>query len=230
MIRELEMTHSVTTDSGPHKLSCAWETTDPQYIEYHNEHWGRPVLDSKELFAKLCLDGQQAGLSWLTILRKQRNYEAAFHQFNPQDIIKMNESDVLVLMQNKGIVRNKLKIQSVINNARAFLKIEESIPFNAYLWQFSDYSVIKNTCKNRGEVASTSIASDAMAKALKKSGFSFVGSTICYAFMQAVGMINDHLVTCPCYKLLCEQQEGIKKELMLLQQIASGLKQQTDRR
>lgn len=218
------MTHSVTNDSGPEKLVCAWETTDPEYIAYHNEHWGRPVLDSKELFAKLCLDGQQAGLSWLTILRKQKNYEAAFHQFNPQDLIKMTDDDVIALMQNKGIVRNELKIQSVIKNARAFLKIEESIPFNAYLWQFSDYRVIQNACKNKDDVASTSIASDAMAKALKKSGFNFVGSTICYAFMQAVGMVNDHLVTCPYYKEFCEEQAEVKKELMLLQQMAANLK------
>lgn len=220
------MTHSVTTDSGQHKLVCAWETTDPQYIAYHNEHWGKPVLDSKELFAKLCLDGQQAGLSWLTILRKQKNYEAAFHQFNPQDIVQMNENDVLALMQNKGIVRNKLKIQSVIKNARAFLNVEESIPFNTYLWQFSDYRVIQNTCKSRGDVASTSIESDAMAKALKKLGFSFVGSTICYAFMQAVGMINDHLVTCPYHKVLCEQHAEVEKKLMALQQMAASLKPQ----
>jgi DNA-3-methyladenine glycosylase I len=223
------MTHSFTTDSGQNKLVCAWETTDPEYIAYHNEHWGRPVLDSKELFAKLCLDGQQAGLSWLTILRKQKNYEAAFHHFNPQDIIKMTDDDVIALMQNKGIVRNKLKIQSVIKNARAFLKIEESIPFNAYLWQFSDFRVIQNTCKNRGDVASTSTASDAMAKALKKSGFSFVGSTICYAFMQAVGMINDHLITCPCHKVLCGEQAEIEKELMVLQQMAASLKTQAAR-
>ena len=217
------MTHSATsTDIEPDKLVCAWDTTDPEYIAYHNEHWGRPVLDSKELFAKLCLDGQQAGLSWLTILRKQKNYEEAFHQFNPQDIIKMSEDDVIALMQNKGIVRNKLKIQSVIKNARAFLKIEESIPFNAYLWQFSDYRVIQNTCKNRGDVASTSSASDAMAKALKKAGFSFVGSTICYAFMQAVGMVNDHLVTCPYHKILGEQQAGVDQKLMALQQIAEN--------
>lgn len=219
------MTHSVTIDSAPDKLVCAWETADPEYIAYHNEHWGRPVLDSKELFAKLCLDGQQAGLSWLTILRKQKNYEAAFHQFNPQDVVQMNDNDVLALMQNKGIVRNKLKIQSVIKNARAFLKIEESIPFNAYLWQFSDYRVIQNSCKSRGDVASTSIESDAMAKALKKRGFSFVGSTICYAFMQAVGMINDHLVTCPYHKVLCEQQAAVEKELMALKQKTTSVKQ-----
>jgi len=217
------MTHSFTTDSGQSKLACAWETTDPEYIAYHNEHWGRPVLNSKELFAKLCLDGQQAGLSWITILRKQKNYEAAFHHFNPQDIIKMTEDDVIALMHNKGIVRNKLKIQSVIKNAHAFLKIEESIPFNAYLWQFSDFRVIQNTCKNRDDVASTSIASDAMAKALKKSGFSFVGSTICYAFMQAVGMINDHLVTCPCHKALCEEKAEVDKKLIVLQQMAASL-------
>jgi len=217
------MTQSFTTNHRSMKLECAWETRDPEYIVYHDEHWGTPVLDSQELFAKLCLDGQQAGLSWLTILRKQSNYEVAFHQFNPQYIIKMNQNDVSALMQNKGIVRNKLKIQSIIKNAHAFLRIEESMPFNAYLWQFSNYRVIKNTCKNANDVATTSIASNEMAKALKKSGFSFVGSTICYAFMQAVGMINDHLVTCPRHDILCSQQAEVEKKLMGLRKLAANL-------
>lgn len=194
-------------------VSCAWETSDPEYMAYHNEHWGRPVLDSQELFAKLCLDGQQAGLSWLTILRKQANYEAAFHQFEPSKIIQLNEDDVERLMQDKGIVRNRLKIKSIIKNAHAYLEIEKNISFNAYLWQFTQFRIIKSQCNTRADVATTSLESDAMAKALKKAGFSFVGSTICYAFMQAVGMLNDHLVSCPCYTQLSDGQFAVEQQL-----------------
>ncbi|MFQ3206607.1 MAG: DNA-3-methyladenine glycosylase I [Glaciecola sp.] len=206
-----------TTDSAQATTSCAWETSDPQYVAYHNEQWGKPVFDSQELFAKLCLDGQQAGLSWLTILRKQKNYEKAFHQFNPLEIVKMTEDDVMTLMQDRGIVRNKLKIKSIITNAHAYLYIEEAMPFNLYLWQFTQYRVIQNNCKTKGDVATTSAASDAMAKALKKAGFSFVGSTICYAFMQAVGMINDHLVDCYRHSALKTAQEQVEKKLLALQ-------------
>ena len=207
----------MTTSSPQEATRCVWETSDPQYIAYHNEQWGRPILDSRQLFAKLCLDGQQAGLSWLTILRKQFNYEQAFHQFNPQQIIKMNEYDVTALMQNKGIVRNKLKIKSIIKNAQAYINIEKKMPFNAYLWQFTDFRVIQNNCKTKNDVATTSMVSELMAKTLKKAGFSFVGSTICYAFMQAVGMVNDHLVACPCYAEISAKQAYVEEKLLLLQ-------------
>lgn len=205
-----------SVDNDQRSLSCAWSTTDPQYIDYHDEHWGRPVLDSRELFAKLCLDGQQAGLSWLTILRKQANYEQAFHHFDPEKIILLDQNDIDQLMQNKGIVRNKLKINSIIKNAHAYLKIEKSMPFSAYLWQFTNFKVINNQCGTAEEVPVTSPESDAMAKALKKLGFSFVGSTICYAFMQAVGMINDHITTCPCYAELDAHVAEINKQLLAL--------------
>ncbi|MFQ3251543.1 MAG: DNA-3-methyladenine glycosylase I [Glaciecola sp.] len=210
------MSEYVGNDANSNEISCAWKTSDPEYIAYHNEHWGRPVLDSQELFAKLCLDGQQAGLSWITILRKQANYEKAFHQFDPHKIIQMNDDDVQRLMQDKGIVRNKLKINSIIKNAKAYIEIEKSMPFSAYLWQFTHYQVIQNTCATSAEVAVTSSESDAMAKALKKAGFSFVGSTICYAFMQAVGMVNDHLTTCPCYAELLAQRELVDEQLQSL--------------
>jgi len=210
------MSHILTTDTIQSATSCAWQTSDPQYVAYHNDQWGKPVFDSQELFAKLCLDGQQAGLSWLTILRKQKNYEKAFHQFNPQKIVKMTEDDVTELMQDKGIVRNKLKIKSIIKNANAFIEIEETMPFNLYLWQFTQYRIIQTNCKTKGDVATTSVESDAMAKALKKVGFSFVGSTICYAFMQAVGMVNDHLVDCPCHAALKTEQETVEKQLFTL--------------
>ena len=216
------MDHILTTETAQASTRCAWETSDPQYVAYHDQQWGRPVLGSRELFAKLCLDGQQAGLSWLTILRKQKNYEKAFHQFNPQEIINMTDDDVIALMQNKGIVRNKLKINSVIKNAHAYIDIQKTMPFNAYLWQFTQYRVVQNKCKIKGDVATMSAASDAMAKALKKVGFSFVGSTICYAFMQAVGMVNDHLVSCPCYSELGVKQAKVEEQLMLLQRRAAS--------
>jgi DNA-3-methyladenine glycosylase I len=214
------MSDILTTNNPQQKTTCAWETWDLQYVAYHNEQWGRPILNSRELFAKLCLDGQQAGLSWLTILRKQSNYEQAFHQFNPQQIIKMNECDVATLMQNKGIVRNKLKIKSIITNAQAYINIEMTMPFNAYLWQFTDFRVIKNNCKTKTDVATASIESELMAKTLKKAGFTFVGSTICYAFMQAVGMVNDHLVACPCYAEIGAEQANVEDKLLLLKHSA----------
>ncbi|MDO6695610.1 DNA-3-methyladenine glycosylase I [Aliiglaciecola sp. 3_MG-2023] len=180
---------------------CSWAGKDPIYQEYHDKVWGIPVYDPKELFAKLCLDGQQAGLSWITILKKQQNYEAAFHNFEPTKIVLMGDEDVERLMLNKGIVRNRLKIKSIINNAHAFLKMqEEGIEFADFIWSFVDHRVIKNHWRNPNEVPTSTPESDQMAKALKKKGFSFVGTTICYAFMQAVGLVNDHTTDCHCYK------------------------------
>lgn len=179
---------------------CAWPGKDPMYQQYHDEVWGRPVSDSQELFAKLCLDGQQAGLSWITILRKQANYEQAFLQFEPSKIALFDEGDVERLLQNPGIVRNRLKIQSIIRNARAFLALEQQgINFSDFLWAFVGHKTIVNKWQEQGQVPATSPESDAMSKALKKAGFNFVGSTICYAFMQAVGMVNDHITACHCY-------------------------------
>jgi DNA-3-methyladenine glycosylase I len=198
------------------ELNCAWLSKDPEYIAYHDDHWGRPVLNSKELFAKLCLDGQQAGLSWLTILRKQSNYEKAFCYFDPQKIIQFNDDDISRLMQDKGIVRNKLKIQSIIKNSQAYLAIEKTMPFSTYIWQFTNFKVIKNQCKSSKAVLTTSQQSDAMSKALKKLGFSFVGSTICYAFMQAVGMVNDHITSCACYEELNAEDQALTQALLLM--------------
>ncbi|MFT5543393.1 MAG: DNA-3-methyladenine glycosylase I [Arenicella sp.] len=198
------------------ELDCAWTSKDPQYITYHDEHWGRPVTDSRELFAKLCLDGQQAGLSWLTILRKQANYEKAFYHFDPQRIIQFTEDDVARLMQDKGIVRNKLKINSVIKNSRGYLAIEKEMSFSTYIWQFTDFQVINNQCENRQDVVSTSPESYAMSKALKKLGFSFVGETICYAFMQAIGMVNDHIKSCARFAELNAENQQLKQKLKLM--------------
>lgn len=183
------------------KTRCSWVSVDKYYQEYHDNVWGRAVLDSQELFAKLCLDGQQAGLSWITILKKQANYEAAFFNFDPIKISMLNDEDVERLMQNAGIVRNRLKIQSIIKNAHAYLSIEASgISFSDYIWQFVDGKTIINKWSTKDDVPTSTAQSDSMAKELKKQGFSFVGTTICYAFMQAVGMLNDHTTDCFCYQ------------------------------
>ncbi|MBU3003472.1 DNA-3-methyladenine glycosylase I [Paraglaciecola arctica] len=183
------------------KLRCSWVSEDKTYQNYHDNVWGRAVTNSQELYAKLCLDGQQAGLSWITILKKQTNYEEAFCNFDPTKISIFTEEDVDRLMQNSGIVRNRLKIQSIIKNARAYLAIEASgMTFSDYIWQFVDGKTIVNRWSSKSDVPTSTPQSDKMAKALKKQGFSFVGTTICYAFMQAVGMVNDHTTNCFCYE------------------------------
>ena len=180
-------------------IRCGWVSSHPLYQSYHDNVWGRPVVDAQELFAKLCLDGQQAGLSWFTILQKLGNYERAFHNFDATKIVQFTDADVERLMQNKGIVRNRLKIKSIIRNAHAFLKVSEQQSFTDFIWQFTDHVTVVNQWDKISQVPATSPASDAMSKALKKAGFNFVGSTICYAFMQAVGMVNDHTTDCHCY-------------------------------
>lgn len=183
------------------QIRCAWVGKEDIYQEYHDNVWGRAVVDSQQLFAKLCLDGQQAGLSWITILKKQANYEAAFYNFDPLKISQMTEADVERLMQNKGIVRNRLKINSIIKNARAYLAIEQSgISFSDFVWQFVEHKTVQNEWQSKQDVPVSTPQSAAMAKALKKNGFSFVGTTICYAFMEAVGLVNDHTADCFCYQ------------------------------
>jgi len=179
---------------------CSWVTQDADYIAYHDSHWGRPVTDSRELFEKLCLDGQQAGLSWLTILKRTPGYRRAFANFDPARIAGFGEAEVMQLLQDSGIIRHRLKIEAIIKNARAYLAMEaEGIDFAAFLWSFVDGKVLVNHWQIASEAPTSSPASDAMAKALKKRGFSFVGTTICYAFMQAVGMVNDHQLGCSCH-------------------------------
>lgn len=178
---------------------CAWVSNDEQYQTYHDNEWGVPVYDSQALFAKLCLDGQQAGLSWLTILRKQKNFEQAFHHFDPERVAAMNEDDVERLMNNPGIIRSRGKINAIISNAKAYLRIQEDVPFSDFIWQFTDGKTLINQWERIEDVPTSTEQSKAMAKALKKAGFKFVGETICYAFMQAVGMVNDHTLDCHCY-------------------------------
>ncbi|WP_153915679.1 DNA-3-methyladenine glycosylase I [Shewanella sp. TC10] len=176
---------------------CAWLSNDPLYIDYHDNVWGRPVYDPIELFEKLCLDGQQAGLSWITILKKQHNYQALFANFDPKIIATFDEAKVEELLLNPGIVRNRLKVNSIIRNAKAYLAfVEQGNNFSEFLWEFVGGKPKINHFKSMSEVPAQTPESEAMSKALKKLGFNFVGPTICYAFMQAVGMVNDHSTDC----------------------------------
>lgn len=176
---------------------CSWCGTDPLYVRYHDEEWGVPIHDDKLLFAKLILDGAQAGLSWITILRKRENYWAAFDQFEPEKIARYDEAKIAELLQNPGIVRNRLKVNAAVKNARGYLEImEKEGSFSAFLWDFVGGAPIQNSWRSMEEVPTETAESRAMSKALKKRGFSFVGPTIVYAFMQAVGMVNDHIVDC----------------------------------
>lgn len=192
-------------------IRCDWCGTDPLYQQYHDQVWGRPVSTDRELFAKLCLDGQQAGLSWITILKKQANYEQAFDQFDPEKIVRYSEQKIERLLLNPGIVRNRLKVQSIIKNANGFLQLQQQgIRFNEFLWQFVDGEPIVNSWAAIKQIPTETAESQAMSKALKKMGFSFVGPTICYAFMQAVGMVNDHLLDCHCYHSCATEQKKFK--------------------
>jgi DNA-3-methyladenine glycosylase I len=176
---------------------CPWSGEDPLYIRYHDEEWGMPVHDDQNLFEFLILEGAQAGLSWITILRKRENYRRAFANFDVRKVAKFGAKDVTRLMQNAGIVRNRLKIESTITNARAFLEIQKEFgSFDAYSWRFVDGKPIRNKRKFLEQVPPRTEISDAFSKDLKKRGFRFVGSTIIYAHMQAVGMVDDHLRDC----------------------------------
>ena len=177
---------------------CFWCGDDPLYIAYHDNEWGVPLHDGRALFELLMLEGFQAGLSWITILRKRENFRAAFRQFNPERIARFTARDLARLEQNAGIVRNKLKIQASVTNAKAFLEIED---FDRFLWQFTDYKTLRDPKgMTRERLRATSPESDRMSKELLKRGFKFVGSTICYAFMQASGMVDDHMEGCWKYQ------------------------------
>jgi DNA-3-methyladenine glycosylase I len=183
------------------KPRCFWHGNDSLYMKYHDEEWGVPVYDDRLLFAKLILDGAQAGLSWITILRKRENYWQAFDAFDPEKMARYDEIKIAALMQNAGIVRNRQKINAAIKNAQAYLRLQETgISFNKYLWSFVGGKPIVHAVQSAADYATTSSESEAMARGLKEKGFSFVGATICYAFMQAVGMVNDHLVSCFRYE------------------------------
>lgn len=180
---------------------CGWVNEDPLYVNYHDHEWGVPVHDDRKLFEMLILEGAQAGLSWYTVLKKRENYRAAFDGFDPGVIATYQGDKREELLQNPGIIRNRLKIDATIKNAQAFLKVREEFgSFDAYIWQFVGGSPIKNHWSELSEVPASTEVSDKMSKDLKKRGFKFVGSTICYAFMQATGMVNDHLTSCFCHE------------------------------
>lgn len=181
------------------KKRCAWCGIDPLYRAYHDDEWGVPVHDDRRLFAFLVLEGAQAGLSWLTILKKRENYRKAFHDFDCERIARYTDADVARLLADAGIVRNRLKIASAIQNARSVLAIQEAYgSLAAYLWRYVDGVPRQNAWGSMAEIPARTELSDAMSRDLKKRGLKFVGSTICYAFMQAVGMVNDH--TTDCYR------------------------------
>lgn len=176
---------------------CGWCEVDSLYRQYHDEEWGVPVHDDRKLFEFLILEGAQAGLSWITILRKRENYRKAFDRFDAEKVARYTAKDVARLLKDEGIVRNRLKIESAVRNARAFLKVQEAFgSFDAYNWRFVDGKPLVNRWKSLKEVPARTPVSDAFSKDLKQRGFNFVGSTIMYAHMQAVGMVNDHIKEC----------------------------------
>jgi DNA-3-methyladenine glycosylase I len=176
---------------------CPWPGDDPLYIAYHDKEWGVPLHDDRRLFEMLVLEGAQAGLSWITILRKRENYRRAFADWNVEKIARFGEKDFVRLMADQGIVRNRLKIGAAIENARAFLRVRgEFASFDRYVWQFVGGTPIRKRRRTMHDVPAHTAESDAMSLDLRKRGFRFAGTTICYAFMQAVGMVNDHLASC----------------------------------
>ncbi len=180
---------------------CTWAGDDPLYVAYHDEEWGVPVHDDRKLFEFLILEGAQAGLSWITILKKRENYRRAFAVFDPECVARFRPARLEKLLGDPGIVRNRLKVESAVTNAKAFLEVqEEHGSFDRYVWGFVGGEPKINAWKRLAELPASTPESDALSKDLKRRGFKFVGSTICYAFMQAVGMVNDHVVDCFRYR------------------------------
>jgi len=180
---------------------CLWPADDPLMIAYHDTEWGTPLHDDRKLYEFIVLDGAQAGLSWSTVLRKRENFRAAFRGFDPKIVARFTAKDVERLLKDKGIIRNRLKIESAIMNARRLLEVQKAFgSFDAYVWQFTGGTTVQHRCRRLADIPATSKESDAMSKDMKKRGFTFVGSTICYAFMQAAGLVNDHLVDCFRYR------------------------------
>ncbi|MBC9130029.1 DNA-3-methyladenine glycosylase I [Frischella sp. Ac13] len=184
-------------------IRCAWVTNDPIYIHYHDYEWGQPQYDSLKLFEKICLEGQQAGLSWITVLKKRDEYRRCFFNFDPHKIINMTQNDIEKLIQNPGLIRHRLKLNAIIKNAQAYLVMQNNgEDFGKFIWSFVDGKPIINAYQNIHEIPTRTVISRQMSIALKKKGFVFVGETICYAFMQSMGLVNDHLVDCyyRCFK------------------------------
>ena len=185
------------------KKRCEWGNQSVLYQQYHDEEWGVPIHDDQTLFEFLMLEGAQAGLSWETILKKREGYREAFDQFDSKKISKYTAFKIAALLQNPNIVRNKLKVNSIVLNARLFLEVQKEYgSFDKYIWQFTDGKTIQHSFKKMRDIPANTPESDAMSKDLKKRGFKFIGTTICYAFMQATGMVNDHVEYCFRYKEL----------------------------
>jgi DNA-3-methyladenine glycosylase I len=185
-------------------IRCPWSTSESIYIDYHDQEWGVPVHDDRLLFEFLILEGAQAGLSWLTILKRRESYRAAFDGFDPERVARYDEQKLQELLANPGIIRNRRKVESAVQNARAFLKVKEEFgSFDAYIWRFVDGRPRQNAWKSLAEIPAVTAESTSMSKDLIGRGFNFVGPTICYAHMQATGMVNDHIVDCFRYQELC---------------------------
>ena len=183
------------------KPRCAWSGDLPIYIDYHDNEWGRPTHDDTELFELLILEGMQAGLSWITVLKKREAFREAFDGFDPQKVALYDDAKIQALLANEGIIRNRLKVNAAVKNAKAFLAIQEAYgSFDAFLWAYVNGTPIQNHWKTMAEVPATTPLSDQISKDLKKRGFTFVGSTIIYAFMQSTGMVNDHVTDCFLYQ------------------------------
>ena len=188
-------------------VRCPWANTDPVYTRYHDHEWGVPEHDDRKLFEMLVLEGTQAGLSWITILKKREHYRRAFDGFDARKIIHYSSKKIAQLLSNDGIVRNRLKVTAAVQNARAFLAVQDEFgAFDTYIWQFIGGAPKRNAWKTLKQIPACTPESDAMSKDLKKRGFTFVGATICYAFMQATGMVNDHIVGCFRYNQILTTQ------------------------
>lgn len=183
------------------KKRCEWLTQDKIYMDYHDNEWGKPQFDSQKLFEQLCLEGQQAGLSWLTVLKKRENYRRVFFNFDPIAIASMTAEDIDNLMQDQGLIRHRAKLEAIVKNARAYLAmLKGGENFSQFIWSFVQGKPQVNDIQQQSQVASKTATSTAMSKALKKRGFVFVGETTCYAFMQSMGLVDDHLNQCDCKK------------------------------
>ncbi|EOC0416040.1 DNA-3-methyladenine glycosylase I [Cronobacter malonaticus] len=179
---------------------CGWVTQDPLYLAYHDEEWGVPQKDNHKLFEMICLEGQQAGLSWITVLKKREHYRRCFHEFEPNAVAQMGPEDIDALVLEPGIIRHRGKIEAIITNARAYLAMQaQGEDFSAFVWSFVGGAPKVNSPQTPAQVPVTTPEAQALSKALKKRGFKFVGPTICYSFMQACGLVNDHLTTCGCH-------------------------------
>ncbi len=203
-----ELKSKVSTGHMPELTRCGWAGSDLM-IRYHDKEWGVPLHEDRALFEFLCLEGAQAGLSWETVLRKRQNYRAAFADFDPPVVAAFTPRRIEKLLADPGLIRNRLKLESTVKNARAFLKVQEEYgTFDAYIWRFVEGRPILNARQSMKDVPAQTAISDTLSKDLRKRGFNFVGSTICYAFMQAVGMVNDHLVICFRYEQLKMPRPG----------------------